>query len=87
MSDSDNGSVAHAHKARKGQDGQVAKLRNRSSAQPSSSGAPAASSAIDPSAHPPTGLPADPSAVPPADALTDLLARIGALEQNQADTQ
>ncbi|DBB04180.1 TPA: hypothetical protein ACH3X1_013223 [Trebouxia sp. C0004] len=124
MSDSDNGragSVAHAHKARKGQDGQVAKLRNRfehpmsqaltvvparrsarvasagqpqqtgkrcrSSAQPSSSGAPAASSAADPSAHPPTGLPADPSAVPPADALADLLARIGALEQNQADSQ
>ncbi|DBA81859.1 TPA: hypothetical protein ACH3X1_007578 [Trebouxia sp. C0004] len=124
MSDSDNGSagsVAHAHKARKGQDGQVAKLRNRfeqpmsqaltvvparrsarvasagqpqqtgkrcrSSAQPSSSGAPAASSAADPSAHPPTGLPADPSAVPPADALADLLARIGALEQNQAESQ
>ncbi|DBA86643.1 TPA: hypothetical protein ACH3X1_005108 [Trebouxia sp. C0004] len=124
MSDSDNGSagsVAHAHKARKGQDGQVAKLRNRfeqpmsqaltvvparrsarvasagqpqqtgkrcrSSAQPSSSGAPAASSAADPSAHPPTGLPADPSAVPPADALADLLTRIGALEQNQAESQ
>ncbi|DBB07142.1 TPA: hypothetical protein ACH3X1_011713 [Trebouxia sp. C0004] len=124
MSDSDNGSagsVAHAHKARKGQDGQVAKLRNRfeqpmsqaltvvparrsarvasagqpqqtgkrcrSSAQPSTSGAPAASSAADPSAHPPTGLPADPSAVPPADALADLLARIGALEQNQAESQ
>ncbi|DBA82787.1 TPA: hypothetical protein ACH3X1_007014 [Trebouxia sp. C0004] len=112
MSDSDNGSagsVAHAHKARKGQDGQVANLRNRfehptsqaltvvparrsarvasagqpqqtgkrcrSSAQPSSSGAPAASSAADSSARPPT------------DALADLLARIGALEQNQADSQ
>ncbi|DBB02862.1 TPA: hypothetical protein ACH3X1_013469 [Trebouxia sp. C0004] len=124
MSDSDNGSagsVAHAHKARKGQDGQVAKLRNRfeqpmsqaltvvparrsarvasagqpqqtgkrcrSSAQPSSSGAPAASSAADPSGHLPTGLPADPSAVPPADALADLLARIRALEQNQAESQ
>ncbi|DBA87833.1 TPA: hypothetical protein ACH3X1_004830 [Trebouxia sp. C0004] len=55
-------------------------------ASSAASGAPAASAA-DPSAHPPTGLPADPSAVPPADALADLLARIGALEQNQADSQ
>ncbi|DBA76910.1 TPA: hypothetical protein ACH3X1_009510 [Trebouxia sp. C0004] len=92
MSDSDNGSagsVAHAPKARKGQDGRVAKLRNRfehptsqaltvvparrsarvasagqlhqtgkrcrSSAQPSNSEAPAASSTADPSAEPPTG--------------------------------
>ncbi|DBA76968.1 TPA: hypothetical protein ACH3X1_009561 [Trebouxia sp. C0004] len=62
MSDSDSGStgsVAHAPKARKGQDGRVAKLRNRfehltSSAQPSSREAPAASSTADPSAEPPT---------------------------------
>ncbi|DBA94335.1 TPA: hypothetical protein ACH3X1_001942 [Trebouxia sp. C0004] len=75
-----------ARVASAGQPQQTGK-RCRSSAQPSSSGAPAASSAADPSAHPPTGLPADPSAVPPADALADLLARIGALEQNQADCQ
>ena len=128
MSDSDSGSagsVAHAPKARKGQDGQVAKLRDRfehpmsqaltvvptrrsarvasagqlhksgkrcrSSAQPSSGEAPAASPAADPSAQPPTGLPADPSAGPPtglpADTLADLAARIGTLEQNQADSQ
>ncbi|DBB11524.1 TPA: hypothetical protein ACH3X3_006926 [Trebouxia sp. C0006] len=113
MSDSDSGSagsVAHAPKARKGQDGQVAKLRDRrsarvasasqlhksgkrcrSSAQPSSGEAPAASPAADPSAQPPTGLPADPSAGPPtglpADTLADLVARIGTLEQNQADSQ
>ncbi|DBA96508.1 TPA: hypothetical protein ACH3X1_015386 [Trebouxia sp. C0004] len=114
MSDSGSaGSVAHAPKARKGQDGRVAKLRNRfehptsqagtvvparrsarvasagqlhktgkrcrSSAQPSSSEAPAASSAADPCAEPPTGL--------PADTLADLVARIRALEQNQADSQ
>ncbi len=128
MSDSDSGStgsVAHAPKARKGQDGQFAKLRDRfehpmsqaltvvptrrsarvasagqlhksgkrcrSSAQPSSGEAPAASPAADPSAQPPTGLPADPSAGPPtglpADTLADLVARIGTLEQNQADSQ
>ena len=128
MSDSDSGSagsVAHAPKARKGQDGQVAKLRDRfehpmsqaltvvptrrsarvasagqlhksgkrcrSSAQPSSGEAPAASPAADPSAQPPTGLPADPSAGAPtglpADTLADLVARIGTLEQNQADSQ
>ncbi|DBB17111.1 TPA: hypothetical protein ACH3X3_014192 [Trebouxia sp. C0006] len=62
-----------------------------SSAQPSSGEAPAASPAADPSAHPPTGLPADPSAGPltglPADTLADLVARIGTLEQNQADSQ
>ena len=128
MSDSDSGSagsVAHAPKARKGQDGQVAKLRDRfehpmsqaltvvptrrsarvasagqlhksgkrcrSSAQPSSGEAPAASPAADPSAQPPTGLPADPSTGPPtglpADTLADLVARIGTLEQNQADSQ
>ncbi|DBB02345.1 TPA: hypothetical protein ACH3X3_011352 [Trebouxia sp. C0006] len=113
MSDSDSGSagsVAHAPKARKVQDGQVAKLRDRfehpmsqaltvvptrrsarvasagqlhksgkrcrSSAQPSSGEAPAAPPAADPSAQPPTGLPADPSAGPPtglpADTLADL---------------
>ncbi|DBB09873.1 TPA: hypothetical protein ACH3X3_001486 [Trebouxia sp. C0006] len=126
MSDSGSaGSVAHAPKARKGQDGQVAKLRDRfehpmsqaltvvptrrsarvasagqlhksgkrcrSSAQPSSGEAPAVSPAADPSAQPPTGLPADPSAGPPtglpADTLADLVARIGTLEQNQADSQ
>ncbi|DBA84042.1 TPA: hypothetical protein ACH3X1_006524 [Trebouxia sp. C0004] len=53
--------------------------RCRSSAQPSSSEAPAASSAADPSAEPPTGK--------PADTLADLVARIRALEQNQADSQ
>ncbi len=65
--------------------------RCRSSAQPSSSEAPAASSAADPSAQPPTGLPADPSAGPPtglpADILADLVARLETLEQNQADAQ
>ncbi len=65
--------------------------RCRSSAQPSSGEAPAASPAADPSAQPPTGLPADPSAGPPtglpADTLADLVARIGTLEQNQADSQ
>ncbi|DBA80839.1 TPA: hypothetical protein ACH3X1_008053 [Trebouxia sp. C0004] len=53
--------------------------RCRSSAQPSNNEAPAASSTADPSAEPPTGL--------PADALADLVARIRALEQNQADSQ
>ncbi|DBA75829.1 TPA: hypothetical protein ACH3X1_010234 [Trebouxia sp. C0004] len=98
MSDSDNGSagsVAHAHKARKGQDGQVAKLRNRFE-QPVSQAltvVPARRSARVASAGQPqqtasaAGKPADPSAVPPADALADLLARIGALEQNQAESQ
>ncbi|DBA87969.1 TPA: hypothetical protein ACH3X1_004954 [Trebouxia sp. C0004] len=50
-----------------------------SSVQPSKSKAPAASSTADPSAEPPTGL--------PANALADLVARIRALERNQADSQ
>ncbi len=112
MSDSDSGSagsVAHAPKARKGQNGQVAKLRDqfehpisqaltvvparrsarvasagqlyktskrcRSSAQPSRGETLAASSTADPSAQPPTGLPADPFAGGPTGLPADTLAQ------------
>ncbi|DBA91842.1 TPA: hypothetical protein ACH3X1_015979 [Trebouxia sp. C0004] len=74
-------SVPARRSARVASAGQLHKTgkRCRSSAQPSSSEAPAASSDADPSAEPSTGL--------PADSLADLVTRIRALEQNQADFQ
>ncbi|DBA92482.1 TPA: hypothetical protein ACH3X1_002715 [Trebouxia sp. C0004] len=92
MSDSDSdsssaGRDAHAPKARKGQDGRVAKLRNRFEHPTSQaltvvlarrSARVASAGQLHKQANA-AGL--------PADALAELVARIRALEQNQVDSQ